>query len=243
MNVQSRKLLLFLTVFCIVCSSMTNAFDYDTSSLREEITEISIHMFLKEGYYHLVIDNTGYVSGEYDREDSLVEIEIFAIDGEPEYVSDSRNLGAFVYWDIPISTEVFLFFTIHFIFNITATNPVTVFLTDEDGFMDFEEEIENFDFRKPSKTLLIIGIVIGIVFFAGITVGFIEKIRKKHGYVKLEKVVEVKEIEEETAKPGKAKTIFYFCEQCNEDYINKVKICPNCGNKVKKVKRVLEEVL
>ena len=222
---------------------MTKAFDYDTSSLREEITEISIHMFLEEGYYHLVIDNTGYVSGEYDREDSFVEIEIFAIDGVPEYVNDSRNLGAFGYWDIPISTEVFLSFTIHFVFNITATNPVTVFLTDEDGFMDFEEEIENFDFRKPSNTLLIIGIVIGILFIAGITAGFIERIRKKHGYVKLEKMVEVKEIEEETAKLGKAKTIFYFCEQCNEDYINKVKICPTCGNKVKKIKRMLEEVL
>ncbi len=67
---------------------------------------------------------------------------------------------------------------------------------------------------------------------------------KKVEEVEVKEVKEVKEeeVEEEPAKLGKAKTIFYFCEQCNEDYINKVKICPNCGNKVKKIKRMLEEV-
>ncbi len=70
----------------------------------------------------------------------------------------------------------------------------------------------------------------------------IEEVEVKKVEVKEVKEVKEEEVEEEPAKLGKAKTIFYFCEQCNEDYINKVKICPNCGNKVKKIKRMLEEV-
>ncbi len=68
------------------------------------------------------------------------------------------------------------------------------------------------------------------------------EVKKVKKVKKVKEEEEEEEVEEETAKLGKAKAIFYFCEQCNEDYINKVKICPNCGNKVKKVKRVLEEV-
>jgi len=238
---QGRKFILFFTAFVILNSPLISAFDYDTSSLREEITEISIHMFLEEGYYHLVIDNTGYVSGDYDREDSFVELEIFAIDGEPDYIADSRNLKAHYYWDIPISTDTFLFLAIHFIFNITATKPVTVFLTDEDGFIDFEEEIHNFDFREPISAFLIIGIVLGVIIVLGISAGFIEKIRKKYGFVKSEKTEKTVE-DEEPAKLGTAKIVVYYCELCNEENVNKAKNCSRCGHKLKKIKKGLEEI-
>lgn len=241
LNMKNKVSLLFLISILFLNFSLINAFEYDQSSLREEITEISIHMFLDEGNYHLVIDNTGYVSGEYDREDTVVKLEIFALDADPEYVNDTRSLPSHYYWDIPITTEVFLIFTIHFVFNITATNPVTVFLTDEQGYLDFEEEVENFDFKKPTKTFLIIGIIIGVIFVAGIIAGYIEKIRKKDSGIKEVRTV----LTEEKKKPTKLDEItevFHFCDECNVDYTDALNKCPNCGKKLKKIKRKLGEV-
>ncbi|MCG3223448.1 MAG: zinc ribbon domain-containing protein [Candidatus Heimdallarchaeota archaeon] len=243
-SVNTRKIipvLLFLIIFFNNSVSL-KAFDYEISSLREELTDISIDISLEEGDYHLVIDNTGYVSGEYEREDTFVSIEIFALNGDPEYVSDSRNLKAHYYWDIPITTDTFLFFTIHFVFNITASNPITVFLTDEQGFIDFEEEITNFDFREPIDAFLIIGIILGSFIFLGILAGIIEKIRKKNP----KRTTHVhREEEEETTKTQKLEkisTIMYHCSQCNEDNLTASKTCQKCGTKLKKVKRDLEEL-
>ena len=36
-------------------------------------------MFLEEGGYHLAIDNTCYVSGEFDWEETFVVLEIFTL--------------------------------------------------------------------------------------------------------------------------------------------------------------------
>ncbi|MBY8999868.1 MAG: hypothetical protein KGD64_03045 [Candidatus Heimdallarchaeota archaeon] len=241
---QGRKFILLFTAIVILNSTVISAFEYDTSSLREEITETSIHIYLEEGNYHLVIDNTGYVSGDYNREDSFVELEIFAVDGEPAYTSDSRNLGDFVYWDIPISTDTFLFFTIYFIFNITATKPVTVFLTDEEGFLDFEEEVQNFDFREPISAFLIIGIILGSIVVLGISAGLIEKIRRKYGFMKPAQTEKLEEIvvAEEPAKLGKVKVLFYYCELCEEEFIDKTKTCSRCGSKLKKIKKEIAEI-
>jgi len=234
------SLLLFLSIL-VTNFVVINAFEYDQSSLREEVTEASIHIFLVEGSFHLVIDNTGYVSGEYDREETFVELEIFALNGDPEYVNDTRTLGPHYFWDIPINTHTFLIFSIHFVFNITATKPVTIFLTDEQGYYDFEEEIENFDFREPTNIFLIVGSVLGGILVLGIGVGYIERVRKKTpGREKIRKETKVK-----TKKPTKIEEIaevFYFCEICKIDYPGVSKTCPNCGTKLKKVKRKLEEV-
>jgi len=231
--------LLVLVSILILNISLSNAFYYDQSSLREEITDISIHMFLEEGSYHLVIDNTGYVSGEYDREETFVVLEIFALDGIPEYVTDSNTLPSRYYWDIPINTDTFLIFTIHFVFNITATKPVTVFLTDDQGFQDFEEEVENFDFTKPSRFLIGLGIVLGIIAVIGIVALFFDSLTKKSSEEEGAKT----EVEE--GKPAKLERItevFYFCEQCNADFTSVSKTCPNCGTKLRKIKRKLQEI-
>jgi len=241
MNVKGKmSFLLSLIILSLICLS-ANAFDYETSSLREEATDISIDIFLEEGYYHLVIDNTGYVSGEYEREDSFVSLEIFALNGDPEYVSDSRNLKAHYYWDIPITTDTFFIFSIRFVFNISASIPITVFLTDEQGFIDFEEEITNFDFREPIGAFLIIGIILGSFILLGILAGVIEKIRKKNP----ERKAQVQREEEKIAKTSKLErinTIMFHCSQCNEDYLSASKTCQKCGTKLKKVKRSLDEL-
>ena len=243
MKKQGRKLILVFTVFVIINTPLITAFEYDESSLREEITETSIHVDLEEGYYHLVIDNTGYVSGEYDRVDSFVEIEIFIIFGDPDYISDSRNLGDFVYWDIPIPIGTLLFPTLHLIFNITATEPVTVFLTDEEGFTDFEEEVMNFDFREPISAFLIIGIILGVVIVLGISAGLIERVRKKDGQEKPDITENIVENIQGTqsSKIGSTAISVYYCKQCNEEYLDKIKVCINCGSKLKKIKREIEE--
>ena len=233
----------YLVFISIIITSIVqiNAFDYDQSSLREEVTEASIHIFLEEGSFHLVIDNTGYVSGEYDREETFVELEIFALNGDPEYVNDTRTLGPHYFWDIPINTHTFLIFSIHFVFNITATNPVTIFLTDEQGYYDFEEEVENFDFRKPSNIFLIIFGVLGGILVLGIVAGYFERVRRKTP--RREKIR--KETKERRKKPTKIKEIseiFYFCEVCKTDYSGTTKTCPKCGIKLKKIKRKLKEI-
>ena len=114
-------------------------------------------------------------------------------------------------------------------------------MTDEQGYLDFEEEVENFDFRKPSKTFLIIGIIIGVIFVAGIIAGYFEKMRKKDSEIK-----EVRDVvTTEKKKPtilDEITEIFHFCDECNIDYMEASKTCPNCGKELKKIKRKLAEV-
>jgi len=239
MKIKLSALIIFS---CFILNfSTVNAFYYDQSSLREEILIASIHMFLDEGRYHLVIDNTGYLSGEYERDAAFVILEIFALNGDPDYVTDSRTLPFRYYWDIPINTETFFIFSIHFVFNITATKPVTIFLTDDTGFQDFKDEVANFNWTKPSKVPIIVGSIVGVIVIAGILAGIIERMRKK-GIQQTYVEIEVEEQKEKPIKLGKTAETFLFCEQCNIEYTTNVKQCTKCGNKLKKVKRQLEEI-
>ncbi len=195
-KIKIRIMLLIVFLVGLISGlSSSYAFDYIQDSLFKEVTYVDFELNLDKGDYRFVLDNTGYISKDYNR-DSFSYFGTIAIhmDGYANvmyifpfpYVYPSPSPSKVV----PYESHAFNISERRYVsFKVNITANVTIFVCTEDRFHDFQLEVKNFlwereleselDLLKYKRTL--IDIIVSSIFVVIIVIKhlYFKRIKKR----------------------------------------------------------------
>ncbi|MFX0087429.1 MAG: hypothetical protein ACFFAU_17395 [Candidatus Hodarchaeota archaeon] len=207
----------------------------------------SFNITLSEGYHVLVIENAGYCAGKYYRNRNTASIQYLVIRPENSNPFYDRML----FGESSLESQYYLYLNFSIIiesddspqtsFSIDASNEVSVFVTNENGLSEFQDEIDNTNFvDKPlplAIIMFIVLIVIGIVTVAGITIYRSQKQADSiytMGEKKSGKFISTHKAPSTNSMLQKSPTEIFsrFCSDCGSKVLFEQEFCSNCGKKL-----------
>jgi len=231
------------------CISSTMAFSYYAGTLVKETTFTTFNVTLGNGTHYLVIDNTGTAAGNYSshREIASCTYHITFPEEQPENKSQTGQGMCILYdrisviinesFDPPVVTS----------FEINATSKVTVFVTDNDGFREFEDEfIAHFEADPTiidfNDVISVVGIIIVIAVVAIIVIWNYQQRKQKEAII--ERAKETKRLHAEgkgqfIARRGEE--IAQVCAKCGKPVDPKQKFCMFCGIKFVHIDKINDD--
>lgn len=217
------------------------AFNYYAGTLVKETTFTTFSVTLSNGTHYLVIDNSGSAVGEFSsyRETATYTYLITFPDdpNENNPLTGQGTLVPILYDRIAIIINESFEIPVVTSFEINATNKVTVFVTDYDGFREFEEELvadleadpNTIDFNEIIKA---IGVIAVIAVVAVIIIWYYQQRKEREAI--FERAKETKKLH--TQGEGQAFTRRGVkqareCAKCGKPVDPKQKFCMFCGIK------------
>lgn len=181
-KVGIKTVLPFVVLIGLILSSNSSyAFYYIEGSMFEEIIYTEFELILDERDYYLVIDNTGYISRNYIRNESFVCGVIVFRAKYSTYLEFNFILNSSLAESQYRSISLLINEPGNMSFKIIATEEVTVFVTTLQGLEQFESEISEFldEGGKYRTTYILIGIIGSLLIMSVATVIYARKrIRK-----------------------------------------------------------------
>ncbi|NPD90419.1 MAG: zinc ribbon domain-containing protein [Asgard group archaeon] len=171
-----------------------------------------------EGIYFFVIDNTGIVSNNFDRNDTYVE---YAIRFNATWNEDKTGEvliynGSYVM--IPISFEFEDVFVTEISLEFNSTSRVSSFVTSDTGFANYLEDIAKLE---PDSMIPVIITVVAVGAFLAVLVVFIS--------FRTRRVTPISRIFRKTRRPLPA----VKCDSCGEENPPGTTICKFCDARIK----------
>jgi hypothetical protein len=162
------------------------SFSYVAGSLIKDRRYGITNCIIEEGFYFLVIDNTGIVTDNYDRYDSYI---IFELSFSEEGIGSIDGTGT-------IAEDNYFVFS--FNFNLTgvyvtecrieihASNDVSAFITDYLGLAEYYDEVGRIDIDvKRQLIYTIVGVGGALAIGIGVATFFIfRRIRQQDSVIK-----------------------------------------------------------
>lgn len=156
-----------LTNFLVIFPG--TSFRYCEGTLVLETKQCSFNLTLAEGFHILVIENTGYSAGEYyrNRPTAAVEYTVFLREGGSLFpdvpVSYELSLDSQEYLWLNLSSSILLGGYSFASVSVVASNKVSVFMTDTQGFNEFREEVNNTTFtNRPLSPIIMVAVILGV---------------------------------------------------------------------------------
>jgi hypothetical protein len=251
MRCKRHHYALLIILFNILVTSSqitsTKSFTFYEHSLHIEIKECSFNVTLSEGYHVLVVENTGYCAGKYYRNRKTASVEYEVTRPESTNPFYDRTL----FGESTLESQYYLYLNFSIIidsedspmtsFTIVASNEVSVFVTDENGFNEFREEINNTNFvDKPLPLpiiVFIVLIVVGIVIVAGFMIYRRQKQadsiytmgeKKSRTFIPTHKAPSTNSFHQKSPPKGLSR----FCSECGAKVSVEQEFCSNCGKEL-----------
>ena len=219
--------------------SPTMAFSYYAGTLVKETTYTTFNVTLGNGTHYLVIDNTGTAAGNYNINREMVSCtyRITFPEEIPENKSQTGQGMCVLYDQIPVIINESYAPPVVTSFEINATSSVTVFVTDIDGFREFEDEFIAYFEADPNvidfnDIISVIGVIIVIAVVVVIVIWNYQQRKEREAII--ERAKETKKLHAQ----GKGSKIARreeeqtrMCAKCGKPVDPKQKFCMFCGIK------------
>jgi hypothetical protein len=143
----------------------TPTFTYYEGSLFIEVDQAYFNLTLNQGTYNLVIENMGLISGETSFRGTASVDYVITLPEKNAILEQMSWSGPFALTSNSYATSPFVIDEINSIvsFNITASNPISLFVTDQEGRDEFYSEM----FLSPRKQQPSIGPEIQLLLIVG----------------------------------------------------------------------------
>ncbi len=162
------------------------SFSYVPGSLIKDRRYGLSNCIIEEGYYFLVIDNTGVVTDDYDRYDSYV---IYSISFSEEGIDTIDGTGTIAednYFVVSFNFDLEGVYVTECRIEIHASNDVSAFITDYLGLAEYYDEVGRIDINvKRQLIYTIVGVGGALAIGVGVATFFIlRKIRRQDSVIK-----------------------------------------------------------
>ena len=225
MNKKSAVLGIAIILLCSSFVSEAYPFQYMPGSLVEDKLYASFNVIISEGFYFLVIDNTGAVSKKSIRNDAYIIYDLTFSHEELDSFSDSLTINEDDYLVISFNFNLTGIFVTEAFFEIRSSRRVSAFITDSDGLAEYFREVGRLaiNIQRPIVyTISAFGaaLVVSIILSSFIT-------HKKEERDELITRTPVDKVDE----PG-------YCRYCGKTIKSDIKICNACKRRINKMGRI-----
>ncbi len=240
--------------FFLINFRLCSAYSYYEDSLHKEVTNASFTLLLSEQTYYLIIDNSGFISGEEgNREDASVTV---SIDGGKEVMSKTEIVRNGGYEQFQFTIQISGGSSATFNFVINANNPISLFVCNEKGFQEFVQQY-NAANRIDIETLLLYGIPAAILLIAVIllinyrkspsTVNNgdlqLQQLQHQKEYYKNLREQERQRQKEAAKKEAEQRAEKKRCPFCKHPYSEGAIYCSECGKKLDEMDQAIDFLL
>lgn len=186
MKKKAILLSLFLTLLITPHIGQALSFSYVHGSLIEDKRYGLVNFIIEEGYYFLVIDNTGVVTDNYDRLDSYVIYEMSFSEEGLETIEGTGTVAQDNYFVISFNFELSGVYVTECRIEIHCSNDVSVFITDYLGLAEYYDEVGRIDIDvKRQLIYTIVGVGGALAISLGVAAFFIlRKINRQDSVIK-----------------------------------------------------------
>lgn len=186
MKKKAIVLSLFLALLLTPHIGQAFSFSYVPGSLINDRRYGLANFIIEEGYYFLVIDNTGIVTDNYKRNDSFV---IYLMSFSEEGLDPLEGSGTVAednYFVISFNFELSGVYVTECRIEIHASNSVSAFITDYLGLAEYYDEVGRIDIDVRRQLIYtIVGVGGALAISIGIATFFIlRKIRQQDSVIK-----------------------------------------------------------
>ncbi|MHA1551686.1 MAG: hypothetical protein ACTSQC_07055 [Candidatus Heimdallarchaeaceae archaeon] len=186
MKKKALVLNLFLVLLLAPHIGQAISFSYVPGSLIKDRRYGISNCIIEEGYYFLVIDNTGVVTDEYDRYDSFVIYEMSFSEEGLNSLEGSGTVAEDNYFVISFHFNLSGVYVTECRIEIHCSNDVSVFITDYIGLAEYYDEVGRIDIDvKRQLIYTIVGVGGALAISIGVATFFIlRKIRQQDSVIK-----------------------------------------------------------
>ena len=176
---------LLLLILLVPIFGQAISFDYVPGSLiKDRLFGIS-NCIVEEGYYFLVIDNTGVVTDDYDRNDSYV-LYLVEFSEDINTIEGSVTVAEGNYFVLSFNFKLTGVVVTECYIEIHGSNRVSVFITDYLGLAEYYEQVGKIDIDVRKQLIYtIVGVGCALAVGIGAATYFIlRKIRRQERIIK-----------------------------------------------------------
>jgi hypothetical protein len=209
-------LILFLSYTFINDSS---AFYSIQGSLVIDKTKGSNDIIIIEGIYFFIIDNTGLVSGNFERNDSFVEyaIKFNATWNEDTIGQQLVQNGSYLM--IPFSFEYDDYYVTEITIEFNASSRVSTFVTTDSGLAQYHEELRELEPKSMRPVIISVSVVGGIIALLIVFITF-----------RTRRVTPISRIFRRTRRHLEP----VMCDNCGKENLPGTTICEFCEARIKR---------
>ena len=177
---------LFLMLLLAPHIGQAISFSYVPGSLIKDRRYGLSNCIIEEGYYFLVIDNTGVVTDNYDRYDAYVIYEMSFTEEGLNSLVGSGTVSEDNYYVISFNFNLTSVYVTECQIEIHSSNDVSAFITDYLGLADYYDEVGRIDIDvKRQLIYTIVGVGGALAIGVGVATFFIlRKIRRQDSVIK-----------------------------------------------------------
>ena len=225
---MNKKIILVSLVFAIIFTSFASeaySFYYVPGSLVVDKLYDDFDAILDEGFWFLVIDNTGAVSANIKRHDAYVIFDLSFSEEGLENFSESLTIPADSYHTVAFNFNQTSKYVTEAFFTMHASRRISAFITDADGLAAYFEEVGRLAINIQRPIIYsVIGIGVALV-GAIILSSFITHKREERDEI-ISKTPPDKIVE-----PG-------YCRYCGKTIRSEIKICNACKRRINKMGKI-----
>ncbi len=162
------------------------SFSYVPGSLITDKRYGLANCIVEEGFYFFVLDNTGVITENYDRNSSYVIFEMSFSEEEIDSIDGSLTIAEDNYFVVSFNFELSNVYVTECRIEIHASNGVSAFITDYLGLAEYYEEVGRIDIDvKRQLIYTIVGVGGALAISIGIATFFIfRRIRRQDSVIK-----------------------------------------------------------
>jgi len=186
MKKKAIVLSLLLTLLVAPHISQALSFSYVPGSLIKDKRYGLANCIIEEGFYFLVLDNTGVVTGNYERNDSYVIYEMSFSEEGIYPIEGSGTIAEDNYFVISFNFNLTNVYVTECRIEIHASNSISVFVTDYLGLAEYYDEVGRIDIDvKRQLIYTIVGVGGTLAIGVGVATFFIlRKINRQDSVIK-----------------------------------------------------------
>ncbi len=186
MKKKAIVLSLLLTLLVAPHIGQALSFHYVPGSLLKDTRYGLANCIIKEGFYFLVLDNTGVVTDDYERNDSYVIYEMSFSEEGIDSIEGAGTVTGDNYFVISFNFELSGVYVSECSIEIHASNRISAFITDYLGLAEYYDEVGRIDIDvKRQLIYTIVGVGGAIAIGIGVATFFIlRKINRQDSVIK-----------------------------------------------------------
>ena len=225
---MNKKIIIVGVIFAILFTSFASeAYDFYIvpGSLVVDKLYDDFNAILAEGFWFLIIDNTGAISAEKRRFDTYVIFDLTFSEEGIQTFSDSLTIPANSYHSVAFNFNQTSKYVTEAFFTMHASRRISAFITDAEGLAGYFEEVGRLaiNIQRPI-VYSIVGLGVALV-GAIILSSFITHKREERDEI-ITKTPPDKMVE-----PG-------YCRYCGKTIKSDIKICNACKRRINKMGKI-----
>jgi len=227
---KRKNLLVYLFVFLFLVPIFSKAYSfyYVYNSLVEDQKYASSKCVITEGYYFLVIDNTGLITENYKRNDTYINYFIYSLTANYTIKEGRTTIIAGDYLVVEFQFEYEDLLVTEIKTEVYSQNPVSIFITNHEGLTEYAEEVESIGMFSSTTVLIIAFSSIGGALILAAAV----YLTIKHLHPR---IVRYRAKRRKILKPVK-------CPKCGNLNEPGVTVCSNCGENIKRTGDIIKTI-